>query len=202
MTNPWHLLPVRFRRPVIITTAIIIGLFGLDLLTVIGFSVMHPAVNHKVDAVIILGAKVGTPALKYRTLTGLKYYEEGKTDTLVLSGAKGSNEPSTEAQAMETVIRSRIAESHSKMPHIILETKSTDTFQNLSNSRALIPNASSVVVVSDGYHLARSVALAKHIGFSTVYWDAPKPTYYATVDLVHYYVREAVAMIVYLPTML
>lgn len=202
MTHPWQVLPLKLRNGLIIALAIFVAIFGMDLTAVIGMSVFHPTVSHKVDAVIILGAKVGTPALKYRTLTGLKYYEKGETNTLVLSGARGSNEPVTEAQAMETVIQEHVASTHGTMPHIILETKSTDTFENLGNSRALIPNAQSVVVVSDGYHLARSVAIAKHDGFRTVYWNAPKPSYYGAVDLAHYYVREAVAILVYFPKLI
>lgn len=202
MTNPWNRLSNKAKRAVLIGTAISVSVFGLDLGTVIGFSARHPAVPPKVDAVIVLGAKVGTPALKYRTLTGLKYVEEGKTDTIVLSGARGSNEPVSEAQAMKAVVDTQVAKTHGNQPHIILETRSTDTFQNISNSKALIPNAKSVVIVSDGYHLARSVAIAKHDGFQTVYWDAPKPSYYATIDLAHYYVREAIAMIVYFPELI
>jgi uncharacterized SAM-binding protein YcdF (DUF218 family) len=202
MTNPWHHVPFKLRRIGIIALSVVIGIFGYDLAAVIGFSLLHPSVPQKVDAVIVLGAKVGTPALKYRALTGLKYYEEGKTDTIILSGAKGSNEPISEAKAMQAVISEQIAKTHGHMPHTIQETRSADTFQNLDNSRALIAHAKSVVVVSDGYHLARSVATAKHAGFQTVYWDSPKPSYYATIDLAHYYVREAVAILVYLPRLL
>lgn len=195
-------MPPRLKRVLAVTTAVIIIVFGLDLATVIGFSIARPSIPDTVDAVIVLGAKVGTPALKYRTLTGLEYYQAGKTDTLVLSGARGSNEPISEAQAMDDVIRTHIAKTHGKMPHIIMETKSTDTYQNLRNSRALIPDAKSVVVVSDAYHLARSVGFARHVGFQKVYWNAPKPSYYGDIDLAHYYVREAVAMIVYLPQLI
>ena len=174
-------------------------IFTLDLLAIIGFSTFHLATPRGIDAVVILGAKVGTPALEHRALTGLMYYQEGKTNTLVLSGGRGPGESTTEAQAMEAVIKKQITKTHSKMPHIILETRSTDTFQNLSYSKKLVPHAHTVVVVSDCYHLERAVATAKYAGFQKVYWNAPKPSYYANLDLAHYYVREAVAMIVYAP---
>lgn len=202
MTNFRYRLNAKWKRFVTIFAVVAVIIFALDLGTVIGFSLVHPAVPQKVDAVIVLGAKVGTPALKYRTLTGLAYYQEGKTNTLVLSGGQGSNEPESEAQAMSEVVKQQITKTHGTMPHLILETKSTDTFQNLGNSHALIPRAKSVVVVSDGYHLARSVAIAKHVGFRTIYWNSPKPSYYKDLDLAHYYIREAIAIIVYSPTLI
>jgi|GEM_PF-800297 len=202
MVNLWHRLPIRAKRGLRAAAVVVaVGLI-LDLSAVIGFSITHPAIPEHVDAVVVLGAKVGTPALTYRTLTGLKYYEEGKTNTLILSGARGPGEPVSEAQAMQDVIQERIAKTHGNMPHIILETRSANTFQNLSNSRALAPHAQNVIVVSDGYHLARSVAIAKHVGFNHVYWDAPKPSYYKSIDLAHYYMREVVAIIAYLPKLI
>jgi uncharacterized SAM-binding protein YcdF (DUF218 family) len=199
MVNPLHRLPNHLKRSLKILVIIGVTGFLLDLATVIGFSVLHPMVPPKVDAVVVLGAKVGTPALRNRTLTGLRYFQEGKTNTLVLSGGRGPGEPITEAQAMDNVITAEIAKTHGKMPHILLDTKSTDTYQNLSNSRQLIPHARSIVVVSDCYHLARSVAVAKRVGFQTIYWNSPKPTYYSDIDLAHYYVREAVALVAYIP---
>lgn len=179
-----------------------IVVFAIDLSIIIAFSATHPMPPHRVDAVIILGAKVGTPALQYRTLTGLAYYQQGKANTLVLSGAQGPGESESEAQAMENIIKEQVMKNHGKMPHIVLETKSTNTFQNLSNARALIPHTASVVVVSDGYHLARSYAIAKRVGFRDVYWNSPKPAYYTRIDLAHYYVREAVALIAYIPRLI
>jgi uncharacterized SAM-binding protein YcdF (DUF218 family) len=175
----------------------VLVILAFDLATVIGFSIIRPTVPAKVDAVIVLGAKVGTPAL-----TGLMYYQEHKTNALVLSGARGPGESVTEAQAMETVIKKQVAKTHGTMPEIILETKSTNTYQNMRNSKALIPKARSVVIVSDDYHLARSVLLAKHLGFQEVYRNAPKPSYYSGIDLVYYYVREVVAIIAYLPKLI
>jgi uncharacterized SAM-binding protein YcdF (DUF218 family) len=165
---------------------------------VIGFSLIRPSVP-RVDAVIVLGAKVGTPALTARALQGLRYYEEGKTNTMVLSGGRGPDEPVSEAEAMRQVIARRVAQTGGTMPKLILESKSADTFQNIHNSKALIPYAKSIVIVSDCYHLTRPVFIAKRDGFQKVYWGAPVPSYYSVLDLAHYYLRETVGMIAYLP---
>ena len=174
------------------------AVFGLVLATVVGFSLIRPAVPH-VDAVIILGAKVGTPALTARALQGLKYYQEGKTGTIVLSGGRGADEPVEEAVAMQQVIERQVAKTGRRMPKLLLDTGSVNTFQNIQNSKALIPDAKSVVIVSDCYHLARPVLLAKRAGFQKVYWGAPAPSYYSDLDLIHYYLREVVGMVSYIP---
>ncbi|HUB94042.1 MAG TPA: YdcF family protein [Verrucomicrobiae bacterium] len=174
------------------------AIFILVLSIVVGFSVIRPTVPH-VDAVIVLGAKVGTPALTARALQGLKYYQEGKVNTIVLSGGRGADEPISEAVAMQRVIQHQIAQTGGRPPKLILESKSVNTFQNIHNSKLLIPNAKSVVIVSDCFHLARPVLLAKRDGFRQVYWSAPSPSYYSISDLFYYYVREVAGMVSYVP---
>ena len=188
----------RLKRGVKWMLLIGIIILALDLSVILAFSLIRLPVSH-VDAVIVLGAKVGTPALTERTLQGLKYYQDGKTDTIVLSGSQGAGESISEAEAMQEVIKRRLAMQGSKMPKIILESKSLNTFQNIHNSKVLIPNAKSVVVVSDCFHLARAVVISRRDGFQGVYWDSPVPSYYPPWDLAYYYLREAIGMLIYIP---
>jgi uncharacterized SAM-binding protein YcdF (DUF218 family) len=188
----------RFTYALIIALTTFTFIIEYIFLVVVGVSIIHPAVP-KVDVVIVLGAKVDTPALTQRTLQGLKYYQTGNTDTLVLSGGKGPGESISEAQAMKDVITREIAKTGVKMPNIILEDQSRNTYQNIHNSKNLIPQAKSVVIVSDCFHLARSVALAKRTGFEQVYWDAPTPSYYQPWDLAFSYFREVIGIIAYMP---
>lgn len=202
MTNPWHRLSPRMQKTLNITTIIVGLILVLDVGAVIGFSLTHPTIPDHVDAIVVLGSKVGTPALTQRTLTGLKYYQQGKTDTIVLSGSRGRDESISEAQAMANVIKAEVERTHGKMPHLILDTRSNNTSENLINSKSLIPAAKSIILVSDGFHMARSLLLAKDVGFQRVYWDSPAPTYYSLPDLSYYYAREAVAIIVMLPRLI
>ena len=183
------------------TALVVMIVLSLDLLIIIGFSFSRLP-SSRVDAVIVLGAKVGTPALTERTLQGLRYYQQGKTGTIVLSGGRGLGESIAEAEAMQAVIAGRVAQTGGKMPNVILESTSVNTFQNIHNTKALIPNAKSIVIISDSFHLARSAILAKRDGFPEVYWDAPVPSYYSSSDLVFYYLREVVGMIAYIPKFL
>ena len=152
----------------------------------------------KADAIIILGAAINTPALTNRSLEGLRLYKDGKGDVLVLSGGRISDKDISEAGYMKKVI----TKNSPTISNIILEENSHSTYENIKNSKALLPNAKSVIVVSDKFHLARAVLMAKRNGFEKVYWSGPEPSYYKSVELVFYYLRETVAMIAYIPKFL
>jgi uncharacterized SAM-binding protein YcdF (DUF218 family) len=113
----------------------------------------------------------------------------------VLSGGRISAADISEAGFMQKVIK----KNSSTTPSMILEEQSHSTYENIKNSKALLPQAQSVVVVSDKFHLARAALLAKRAGFKKVYWSGPEPSYYKTTELAYYYLREAVALIFYLP---
>lgn len=188
----------KLKKPILIVLLAVVFVSVLEMIAIIGFGV-YQTTPSKADAVIVLGARVGTPALTERTLKGLQYYRQTNAQTLVLSGSKGSDEAVSEAQAMKDVITKYIVKNGGDMPNIILEDKSVDTFQNIHFSKDLIPNAKNIVVVSDVYHLARAFLIAKRDGANSVYWGAPKPSYYSNIELAKYYIREAIATVVYLP---
>jgi uncharacterized SAM-binding protein YcdF (DUF218 family) len=174
-----------------------VAVFIVDIGTIVWFAHYRPAIQ-KADAIIILGAAINTPALYNRSLEGLRLYKEGKADVLVLSGGRISDQDISEAGYMQKVIK-----KNSQAPaRLILDDQSHSTFENIKNSKALLPNAKSVIVVSDEFHLARAVAMARHEGFSPVYWSAPKPYYYDHSQLLYYYLRESVAIIDYIPKFL
>lgn len=154
----------------------------------------------KADAAIILGAAINTPALTNRTTEALSLYEQDKVDLLVLSGGKISESDISEAEYMEKVIKRYSGEP----VEYILEEGSHNTYENIRNSKQKLADVglgtdSSIVIVSDEFHLARGVLLAKRAGFETVYWSAPEPEYYSQEDLRFYYIREFFAMINYVP---
>lgn len=175
--------------------AIVFGLLLMANAALIwGVAHTRPEIPHA-DAVIILGAAINTPALTNRTKEGLELYEQGKADVMVLSGGKISDADISEAQYMEKVIRRNATGE----VEYILEEESHNTYENITNSKAKLNGKESVIVVSDAFHLARAVMMAKRAGFETVYWSAPSSGYYSRPELRFYYMREFVAMINYLP---
>jgi vancomycin permeability regulator SanA len=174
--------------------SVLLILVILDIGAVLSFAHSRPAIPNS-DAVVILGAAINTPALTNRTLTALHLYEEGKADSMVLSGGRISDEDISEAGYMQKVIR----RNAQVMPQIIIEDQSHSTYDNLKNSRDKLGEGQDIIIVSDEFHLARSVLLAKRLGFGHVSWDAPQPTYYRKGELVRYYLREMIAMFAYIP---
>ena len=173
---------------------IVIIIVIIDAALVFGFSQYRPPIA-KSDAIIILGAAINTPALDNRSLEGLRLYQEGKANVIVVSGGRISDEDISEAGYMQKVIKKNETEN---VP-VILEDQSHDTYENIKNSKALIPSAKSVIIVSDDFHLARGVLLALREGFYPVAWSSPKPYYYDKKELAYYYFREMAAMVEYIP---
>lgn len=173
------------------------SLLLLDAIVVLFFSFYRPVLP-KADAIVILGAAINTPALYNRSLEGLRLYEQGKGKILVLSGGRISDKDISEAGYMEKVIE---ANATGPVP-LILEEGSHSTYENLKNTKAKIGAGKSLVIVSDDFHLARAVIMAKRIGFGSVYWSSPTPTYYKKTEHVFYYVREILAMVAYIPKFL
>lgn len=182
-------------KKILTTLAILAGLLvAADLVLVWGIAHIRPEIKHA-DAVIVLGAAINTPALTNRTLEGLELYESGKADVMVLSGGKISEADISEAQYMEKVIK----KNATKKVNYIFEEESHSTYDNIKNSKAKLGDKDSVIVVSDAFHLARAVLMAKRAGFETVYWSAPSSGYYRHDELRYYYFRELIAMFNYLP---
>ncbi|MCL5775341.1 MAG: YdcF family protein [Patescibacteria group bacterium] len=170
------------------------GVLLASLLFVVIFGQTKPNIP-RTDAVIILGAAINTPALYNRSLEGLEIYQAGKANLVILSGGRVSDKDISEAGYMRKVI---FKNASGTVP-LVLEEQSHSTFENLQNAHSLAPQVKSLVVVSDRFHLARGVLVAKAVGFGPVYWSAPDPGYYSFQELSFYYVREAVALVSYLP---
>jgi uncharacterized SAM-binding protein YcdF (DUF218 family) len=195
----------RIGKIVIGVVGFFLAVFVVSLSLVIGFAKFQKLPN-TADAGIILGAAINSPALYNRSLQGLKLYEEGKVKVLVLSGGRISDKDISEASYIQKVILKNAdakflaiyAKSGATTP-LILEESSRNTYENIRNSKVKIPKAKSVVVVSDEYHLARASFLAWRAGFEKVYWTSPNSFFYPRGELYFHYVREAVALIFYIP---
>lgn len=169
----------------------------LDMSYIVLIARWRPEIK-KSDSIIVLGAAINTPALYNRTLEGLHLYEQGKADVMILSGGKISEADISEAEYMEKVIKKNTTQTVA----YVLEEQSHNTYENIFNSLRKIEKKDSLIIVSDEFHLARAVLVAKRAGFKTVYWSAPQPDYYKQDDLRRYYIREFFAMLSYVPRLI
>lgn len=166
----------------------------LDVFMVVGVAINAPKLKNA-DVIIIMGAAINTPALYNRTTEALWLYEAGLAPVMVLSGGRISDKDISEAGYML-----RVLDKHSTKPlNVILDEASRNTYENMKNSKSKLPKAESVIIVSDSFHLARSVFMARAAGFKKVYYSSPDSGYYRKGELVFYYLREVAAMLNYLP---
>ena len=134
------------------------------------------------EAIIVLGAQVypdGTLSvqLTWRMDAALKAYQQ-KAVPVVVCGAQGQDEPTTEADAMKQyLMQNGIPEKD-----ILTDPASFNTKQSLKNAAVLLENIygiKKVLIVTSDYHVMRSLALAQDLGFEACGMGSPcKPEYW------------------------
>lgn len=144
------------------------------------------------DYIIVLGAQVRgdrvSIALANRLEAAQEYLAENPRTVAVLSGGQGPGENLTEAQAMYDWLTEKGIDGE----RLILEDVSTDTWENMVNSRAKIgTNRVAVGIVTNNFHVYRGTMLAKCAGFADAHGIAG-PSH--TVMQLHYLVREGLAL--------
>ena len=144
------------------------------------------------DAIIVLGAQVkpdGSPSVQlgWRLDAACEAWRL-KHVPIVVCGAKGGDEPMTEAEAMALYLTEKgIPETD-----ILKDPDSFNTNQNLKNASEKLqgrPDVHKVLIVTSDYHLPRSMAIAEDLGFNACGMGSPcKPEYWLKNHL-----REALA---------
>ena len=159
-------------------------------------SVSHELKGDQYDAIIVLGAQVrpdGSPSVQlgWRLDAAIEAWME-KQVPIVVCGAKGSDEPMPEAEAM----RKYMIEKGIPAEDIMIDPDSFNTNQNLTNAKKLLSSYTSigsVLVVTSDYHVPRSLAIAEDVGFKASGLGSPcKPEYW-----LKNHTREALAWIKY-----
>lgn len=163
----WSRLPRGVRRAVC-------ALAGAAALLFVGvegciLSQYHAQGEAGLDYIIVLGAQMRQTGpsfvLKCRLDKAYEYLIDNENTICIVSGGQGSNEPCSEAQGMyEYLVGKGIAASR-----IVMEDQSTDTSENIAYSARLIGDYdASVGIVTNNFHVFRSVQLARHAGFHNV----------------------------------
>ncbi len=178
----------------------LVGVFGV--LWMIFFCVevlilcaMISIVPKDLDYIIILGAQIRgkkiTEALKRRLDRGIRYLQENPKTIVIVSGGQGKGEDITEAEAMAAYLESCGISSD----RICLEEKSTSTYENLRKSLAFIEDEKrdKIGIVTNNFHIYRSMKLAKTIGCRKVYAITASSN---LVVFPNYMVREFFAVLV------
>lgn len=119
------------------------------------------------DYLVVLGAQVKedgpSVVLRHRLDTAAAYLRDNPDTLCVVTGAQGPNEPCTEAEGMRDYLVSVGIDED----RIVLEPRAFNTQQNIAYSLALMDSPdSSVGIVTNNFHVFRSVGLAKKQGMA------------------------------------
>jgi uncharacterized SAM-binding protein YcdF (DUF218 family) len=121
------------------------------------------------DYVIVLGAqwKQNGPSyiLQKRLDAAVTYLKENEDTLVIVSGGQGSNEHITEASGM----CSYLVEKGINKERILVEDKSTNTYENLVFSGEFLNKAEdSVVLVTNNFHMFRALQIAEKQGYENI----------------------------------
>ena len=153
----------------IILILVVLELLLLGFLAIYGVS---DNVNYKEDALIVMGAGIRGDKITYPLLTRLnkavEYHNKNKNAVIVVSGGQGPQETVTEAYAMKQyLLECGIPENK-----IIMEEKATSSDENIRFSKKILDDFMkkdySIIVVTNNFHIYRTVQTAKANGFSSV----------------------------------
>lgn len=174
----WDKLPGAVQKVFIIFT--VIGLIAFVFVEGFVISGFFQKGTKGLDYIVVLGAHVRASGpsrvLAMRLDKAIAYATENENTTLIVSGGQGSNEPMSEAQAMfDYLVEKGIQEER-----ILLEDKSTNTYENLTFSRRLLEvhfqeqqsreekPEPSVGIVTNNFHVYRAVQLAESNNYENV----------------------------------
>ena len=132
------------------------------------------------------GTKIST-SLLYRLETALDFHELYPDVKIIVSGGQGEGEKISEASAM----RNFLVDNGVDSSQIIMEDKSTDTYENFLYTKKILDEESevkdpTVTVISNNFHMFRAKFLAKEVGINTLGYPAPSHK----VSAIVFYVRE------------
>lgn len=166
-----------------------------------GYMVLKAQPVYDRDFVIILGCSISKkgkmrPLIKGRVNRAIRFawdqeIRTGKPVRYVPSGGQGSDEPLSEASAMELYLLSHSAEDYEVFP----EKRSRNTMENLIFSKEIIDREKEdarVTIVTTNYHVLRSGMLARRAGLTDATLTGSETKWYFWPNA---FLREMVAIL-------
>ncbi|WP_413175383.1 YdcF family protein [Anabaena azotica] len=156
--------------------------------------------NFQADAAIVLGAAVWgdkpSPVFRERINHAINLYQNGDVSTLIFTGGVGTSD-----ELAEAIVGKRYAVSKGvKASHILLETTSRTTYQNLQNASEIAAAypLKKFLIVSDPLHLKRSVLMARNLGLDAHPSPTPTTRYQSLNSQLPFLMRETYFYFIYL----
>lgn len=169
-------MKIKQRKVLVVGILMILGLIYAGFLQYKISQYSNVDVPRNAEYIIVLGAGVkGTvPTLAFasRINAAAKYAKENQDTVIIASGGRGSGEKITEAEC----IRRELVKQGISKSRIILENRSTDTYENIQFSKKLIPQGTkSGLVVTNNFHMYRAISIARDQGLDVQGLPAKTP---------------------------
>ena len=125
--------------------------------------------KQNLNYIIVLGAQVRkdgpSVVLRYRLDAAIDYLNDNPDTICIVSGGQGVNESFSEAEGMaDYLMQHGIGQER-----ILLEDRSTNTVENIRNSKALMEHPyENVGIVTNNFHMYRAVRIAKAQGLKGI----------------------------------
>lgn len=185
------------RRGLYISVAIPILLFVWTMIQV--ERAAGTSSNQKADAAIVLGAaawgKNPSPVFKERIRHAVDLYQQQRVEILIFTG--GTIKEGYRSEALvgrDYAIKLGVPEQD-----IVIEDNSRDTYENFLFTKKEIRNLSlaTFLVVSDPYHMYRSMMIAKDTGYVAYPSPTPSSKFNAPKGQFKFLLNETFASIAY-----
>lgn len=149
----------------------------------------------KADAILILGHALDSNSepdefLEERLIKGLEVYEKGLSNLIIVSGKQGPTDDKPVAEAMKIWLMDRGIKSE----NIIVEDNAGNTYENFKFSKQLNNDIDSIIVVTNDFHMYRSLLIGKE--FYSEVSGAPAHLSWSSRKLINY-IKEPFSIIKY-----
>lgn len=153
------------------------------------------------DAAVVLGAAAWgekpSPVFRERINHAITLYKRGTVDKLIFTGGSPKAGYTTEAEvAKRFAIKQGVSSND-----IIFENRSKDTYQNLVNACDVMRKhqLKSVIIITDPYHMARSMAIARDLHIYAIASSTPTSRFNNATwkTKIRFFLEESYALFIY-----
>lgn len=154
-----------------------------------------PAGEGPADAIVVLGAQVlpgGVPSgsLRARAEAAAELWHAGAAPRIVTTGAHHLQPPGEAVVARDLLLARGVPADA-----IAIEEKSRNTKGNLLFARGILPpEVLRVWIVTEPFHMARALAIARAVGFDPLPWPVQSPAWRRPTSRARLLLRDGVSL--------
>ena len=148
----------------------------------------------KVDAIIVLGAKVNNETLSYvledRLVAGVNIIYANKAQAILLSGDHGQKEYDEVNSMRKYILRRNF---NIQKEQIFMDHAGFDTYDSMFRAKEIF-NIKSAIIVTQDFHINRSVYIARSLGIEAYGFAVDESKYVESIRL-NWRIRELLSRI-------